>query len=235
MNPTIRRLWLAYRAAERDGYRPPALTALSCLVDAVWSTTDRDELALAVLTEHDRNPRTVVRHALIEQVLLPYLRDHIAEPRAIRWAIRLGRPDLLDAYAEHDLIGHSRRTGAIVRALALTGEPQWWRELVAARLGEVDHGTHHLDEGRGLVDGTIAEYVLQMCAAVAVVDQAPPGVIDDDTREELHELWSLLRDWVRYDAAGRPGADFPRWCRDQGSDHWVAHWTPARRRHFYYR
>ena len=122
--------------------------------------------------------------------------------------------------------------GAITYALELTGEPRWWRRLLDHRLAVVEHCTHHLDESYGLVDGTTLDYVLQICAAIAIADQAPAGVFRPDQHHDLVQEWSLLRDWVRYDTAGRPGDDFPAWCRQQGSDHWVTRHTG--RRHYYY-
>lgn len=52
------------------------------------------------------------------------------------------------------------------------------------------------------MNGEVIDYLLQLCAAVAIVNQAPAGAVAAWQHEELVELWSLLRDWIRYDAAG---------------------------------
>lgn len=233
VRPVLRSLWLSYLGAERDGYRPRSLTALSELLDAVTSVEDRDAVAqVAFRTNH---PRLRLREPLRARVLRPYVREHFSEPHVIWWAMDTQTADdeALKVYGRYDRVGGNAVAGAITYALAVTGEPRWWRRLLDHRLAAVEHGTHHLDEGRGVVDGKVIDYVLQVCAAVAIADQAPAGVIGADRRDELVEMWSLLRDWVRYDAAGRPGEDFPRWCRHQGSDHWVAHHSATR--HHYYR
>lgn len=233
VRPVLRSLWLSYLAAERNGYRPGLLTALSELLAAVASVEDRDELAQVAFRAQERHGWDMrLREPLRAQVLRPYVREHVSEPQVIWWAIQTREHEPLKMHGRHDRFGGHAVIGAITYALALTGEPRWWRMLLGYRLSWVDYGTHHLDEGRGVVDGTVADYVLQLCAAVAITNQAPAGVIGAEQRDELAEMWSLLRDWVRYDAVGRPGDDFPRWCREQGSDHWVANHTTTR--HYYY-
>lgn len=71
----------------------------------------------------------------------------------------------------------------------------------------------------------------QLCAALAVADQAPRGVLTEQSLAELGELWELSRDWLRFEDQGRPGGDFPGWCRSQGSGHRVARSTAPRAHH----
>ena len=235
MRPDVRMLWLRYLAAERDGYRPRSLAVLSDLLDAVVSVDDRDQLAEAAFRAYERGDGTRMgpRQPLITRVLRPYVQDHITEPQVLWWAMRTCtiNDEQLQMYREYDRIGGSAMAGAITYAILVTGQPRWWQKLLTFRLGLIDFATEHLDEGR-ISGGALAECVIQLCAAVAIADQAPAGTIGPAQRGELRELWSLLRDWLRYDEARRPGGDFPSWCRDQGSDHWVARCTGPL--HFYY-
>jgi hypothetical protein len=232
VRPAVRSLWRGYLATEHSGYRPRVLAALAELLDELTGVEDRDELASLVCRERERQGWAMrLREPLRAEVLRPFVRDHLADPRVIWWALLIREVEPLRVYCRYDRIGGHPEIGAVTYALERTGEPRWWRMLLRQRLGRVDYGTHHLDEGRGVVDGALAEYLMQLCGAVAVADRAPAGVIAAEQRDELAQLWSLLRDWVRYDHAGRPG-DFPGWCRDQGSDHWVA--TRAGTRHYYY-
>lgn len=237
MRPELRTLWSRYLAVERDGYRAPALAVLSALLEAVASVTDRDQLAETVYRARERHGSRGVplREPLNARVLRPYVRDHITDPQVLWWALETStfEYEQLERFAEYDRVGGSPWIGAITYALSVTGEPRWWCRLLNARISLVDFGTHHLDEGRGVVDGSVAGYVVQLCAAVAVADQAPVGAITPALLDDLVEQWSLLRDWVRYDAQGRPGGDFPAWCRAQGSRHWVAR-RPTTRRTYYY-
>ncbi|MGI8646632.1 MAG: hypothetical protein DLM55_10175 [Acidimicrobiales bacterium] len=235
MRSALHSLWLSYLAVERTGYRARSLTALAELLAEVASLEDRDALAVAAFRAHERHQLKKLREPLRVHVLRPYVQEHLAEPQAIWWALqsRIGDYTLLEAYLKYDRVDGSPVAGAITYALAVTGEPRWWRKLLNHRLTAVNYGTHHLDEGRGVVDGSVVEYVLLLCAAVAILNQAPAGAISTGQHDELVELWSLLRDWVRYDASGRPGGDFPQWTRAQGSDHWVARHTGTK--HYYYR
>ncbi|MGH3545483.1 MAG: hypothetical protein ACRDPW_06115 [Mycobacteriales bacterium] len=235
MRSTLRSLWLGYLAAERDRYRARSLQALSELLAQIASPQDRDALAVTAFRAHERQHLTTLREPLLVHVLRPYVQEHLAEPQVLWWGLQhqLADYELLEVYAKYDRVDGNAFAGAITYALAVTGEPRWWRKLLNHRLAIVDHGTHHLDEGHGVVDGYLTDYVLQLCAAVAIVNQAPAGVIATWQHDELVELWSLLRDWVRYDAGGRPDGDFPQWTRAQGSDHWVAHHTGTK--HYYYR
>lgn len=231
----VHALWERYLAAERAGYRPRSLAVLSDLLAAVRSVDDRDRLAAAVFRSHERRDGTLptLRGPLVARVLRPYVREHLTEPQVLWWALRTRTFDheQLEMFGGYDRIGGSATAGAITYAISVTGEPRWWRELLDFRLGLVDFATHHLDEGR-LVGGSVAACVRQLCAAIATVDQAPTGAIGPAQLDSLRELWSLLRDWLRYEEGGRPGDDFPSWCRTRGSDHWVARSTTTR--HFYY-
>lgn len=237
MRPALRRLWSRYLAVEREGYRAHALAALSDLLDAVESITDRDQLAEMAYRARERHGfrRVPLREPLNARVLRPYVHDHITDPQALWWAMdtRTVEYEQLERFAEYDRVGGAPRIGAITYALSVTGEPRWWCSLLDARISIVEFGTHHLHEGRGVVDGSVADYLVQLCAAVAVADQAPVGAITPELLDDLVEQWSLLRDWVRYDAQGHPGGDFPAWCRARGSRHWVAR-RPTTRRTYYY-
>lgn len=235
MRSALSSLWLSYLAVERDEYRARSLIVLSELLAEVSSIEERDALAVVALRAHERHQLKKLREPLRVHVLWPYMQEHIAEPQAIWWALQtqIAEYTLLEAYAKYDRVDGSAFAGAITYALAVTGEPRWWCKLLAHRLAIVEYGTHHLDEGRGVVDGSVIDYLLQLCAAVAILNQAPAGAISTGQHDELVELWSLLRDWVRYDASGRPGGNFPQWTRVQGSDHWVARRTGMK--HYYYR
>jgi len=72
---------LSYLAAERNGYRPGLLTALSELLAAVASVEDRDELAQVAFRAQERHGWDMrLREPLRAQVLRPYVREHVSDP-----------------------------------------------------------------------------------------------------------------------------------------------------------
>lgn len=239
MRPVVEELLRRYLAAEREqhprGVRRDALVELLTALDSV---SERHEVARRVLSRLDRVPGMQVRHELRVEVLVPYLRDrlepdHLVDPRLLWWARRELRGDdvALHRYRRYDRLGegmgHHARIGLAAYACVVTGEARWWRTWLADQLDVVDYGTHHMDLGRGVVDGPLDYYLRRLCAAIHVWNRAPSGALTDSDRSAVAEQWELLRDWLRYDAAGRPGDDFPGWCRGQGSCHWVTRHTPA--------
>ncbi len=245
VDPALRALWLRYLSSERSGVRTTSLSVLDEMLHAAITPIALDELAVLALRALESRRLATLRHPLRTNAVLPYLQSHISDPQAIWWTtttLRSGLDtyDLLQRYAaydplakyEDDLAGDCY-AGAFTYALALTGEARWWRRLLETRLWRVSDGTHHLDEGIGLVDGSDRHYLVQMCAAVAIWAQAPDGVLTAAHVAELEQEWQLLRDWFLYDGAGRPGGDFSRWCHERGSTHWVVT-TAGTQRHYYY-
>lgn len=238
MRPAVRELLRSYLSAERNELpRPTRRAALAALLAELNSESERHELARRVLSRIDRVLDTPVRHEMRVDVLFPYLRerlepDHLADPQLLWWARRhLDFTDpALERYRAFDRLGNGcgndGKVGLTAYAAMVTGEARWWRAWLGYQLDAVDYGTHHMDLGRGVVDGPLDYYLRRLCAAIHVMNRAPAGALTEKDRGEVAGQCELLRDWLRYDAAGRPG-DFPGWCRAQGSSHWVTRHTPA--------
>lgn len=79
-----------------------------------------------------------------------------------------------------------------------------------------------MDEGRGVVDGTVEDYVWILADALFVAGRAPAGAIEEELLDDLTEHWQLLRDWVVFASLGRQGGDFTSWTVSRGATHWLA-------------
>jgi hypothetical protein len=232
VRPELKHLWDLYVAAEDGPVRIDALAALGAVVDDVATTDDRDDLARVALRweAHGRHRR--LREPLMQTVVRPYLADHLPEPDAVLAMLRVVPGGGFDDYVGMDPITHDGRVGALKHALALVDDPRLWDALVDIRIGHLEWGTHHLDEGHGLVDGSFEEYLLILADTLFLIGQAPTGSLDDARWAEVEEQWQLMRDWRSFADAGRDGADFSVWCRLQGRTHWVAS-GPAWSRTYY--
>ncbi len=228
-------LWVRYVTTLRRGLRRDALSTLDSFIDRLESQPVhvRDDFCRWVCVEaldrrhgwqswQDRD--VPLQHPLTWRVMRPYFEAAYRRRQmpALRWLYvypdwELKR-EVVAAVDDTDASDSVTKT-ILDRAFSVApGDPALWHLRFAYLVDALEYGSHHLNEGHGLVDGADEEYQDLVREARTVRDTAPAGALQPEDLGDFALQERLYQDWFDYVAvdAAEPFVD---WCAHRGRNY----------------